>query len=863
MNNDCPFLPNSVKFIGNINIQEEGFSTCDGDGLITSSFFIKDVKNNPAFSFQFIDFHVTEVPIITFGLKSKTSTEFKEDKTLFSYSYFDFLSTFRSSPHPLIPYDGIGVIINMIIENGQFKIFVNNESTVHDSSDISKINAYYFLEIQQKGSCVLLLPFHSANIRLTPSFYPYLLPRFWSCLPFLIQIRDFNVRGNSNLRSVYGELPLSPLPGHPDIKYFEVIIRSISPTLYSKSGIYIGLVDHPHNASDYPPGQSNLSIGFSTYSKILRIAGVDYDFHMNNISSGNVIGLGIHQDDIFLTHNGVICEPSTLPQPSFSQYFPIISVTGSSDEVIINLGQLPFAYEALKPPDGWCLFNQTTCYIDEIEKGPPPEHHIQNFFPFTGLIGSPSYFETIVSSKQLKINGGHFEVTILTKDTDDVIMVGLSASDYVQGSACGCEKKTIAIHSDDGMLFYESGPNGKKNIIDPGDITQGKTIGITLEETTVYLTVNKKQYMLVNDYTYKAFPTISIYGKLVFIANFGESPFVFSNSNCESEGVKLYNGVICKMTNNHLDKVGLLPGDFIEYRDLSLRGIFVGELQNRFYVSIEGIGGAVPLQETNHLVIRSLIRVLYRHSESFIKPIMTFSDCVLAHLGLYDRKSIYASRYGIAFIIGKLPNGNCVMRPIIDLMNNSHCFVLEQMPSNVLKTIQPEIDPTLPQTDFSFLDVVEDGNQSLLLILGSQNGQIVGWNNEEIVPPKSDHIRILFGMNGLAYLCINNILRVNVGMQKGGKYFPPNYYGTAGSQFFQNSTSQRSCGSQGIMPIPPAANLLLTTLNEKFTLNDADSIPSRIPNAHIVVPSIMYDIDDDFQTEPLNLPLITVSKLPE
>lgn len=862
MNNEARIFPDSVITHGNISINSEGCAICKGDCLIMSTFF-RNHERNPAFSFQFVDFELSEVPTINFGIKSQSKRASKEDSTLFSFSYFDFLSTFRSSASPLIPYDGIGVVIHMIAESDSFKIYVNNEYSRFPAKNM-QTQCYYFLEIVQEGSCEILLPFHSPNVQIPNSFFPNLIPRLWTCLPFLIQIRGFNIRGNSNLRSVYSEVPLANLPGYPNIKYFEVIIRSVSANSSNHSGVYIGFVERPHAAAECPPGRSRLSIGFSTLSKTICVACEDSDVQIGPISSGHVIGLGINKKDIFMTYDGALTDPDTFPDPGFSQYFPVVSVVGSSDEVIINLGQLPFKYEAISPPSYWCLYNKGDQYTSHFEKGPPPESHIQNYFPFTSMIGSPSYFETFVYSKPLKPTSsaeGHFELTILSKSNDDVIMIGLSGGDYIQGSPVGWDKKTLGIHSDDGMLYRESGTRGKKNIVDPNEITKGKTIGVSLQGNNVFFTVGKDKYSVANDFNTPAFPTISAYGQISFIANYGESPFAFTSTNVETDGVKLYNGVIVKMTNNDLDKVGLSPGDYIEYRDLSLRGLFLGELKNRYYVAIEGIDGAVPLQEQDPLILKTSIKVLYSHNRKsgLLKPMITFSDCIMATLGIFERRSLYASRYGIAFLIGQTPEGSYVMRPIVDLMNNSHCFVLDEKPPNILKSVHPEINPVFFQHGISFLDVIEDGDQTLMLMLGSQNGQIVGWNNTSIVPLKGDHVKIIFRFNGLSFFSINNGLRVNVGMQRGGKYFPPNYHGTTGSQFFQKSISQRSYGSKGMMPIPPAVNLLLTSLNEEFTIN-SETVASRSVTSPTLGLSMVYDIEDDTEEKPNELPLITVSK---
>ncbi|OHT01502.1 hypothetical protein TRFO_31649 [Tritrichomonas foetus] len=847
-----PLNTQHSSFTGDIQINPAGLARCRGKCTILSSFGSSPnfSTNRPSFSFQFIDFALKSVPTITFGMKNKDKHSFQQDTALFQFSYFDFLSTFRSSASPLISYDGIGVSIHMHYDNDNFLVYVNNELSKYEVKNIAS-TAYFFLDIDSDGICELLLPYHSESAVSTNCFFPNLIPRLWTCLPFLIQVRDFHIRGNTGLRSVYADEPLQDLPGHHGFKYFEVTIRSISNSSSNHSGIYIGLVQQPHAASECPPGRTLRSVGFSTISKTLHVSGLEFEISFGPIVSGSVIGLGLNDTNhLFMTHDGVISNHGILPDPGFPQYIPVISVVGSQDECYINLGQLPFKYTELQPPDGWCLYYKPPLYLENYEKGPPPENHILNFFPFTSIIGAPNFFETFVARKPL-VNGERFEVTICVKSNDDNIVLGFS-NDYVQGSLCGHDKKTIGVASEDGMLYRESS-RGKMNIVDPSEIIQGKTIGLAYQDSSIYYTINKEKYSVVSDYNGPLNPTISAYGQIAMIVNFGDFPFVFTDSNKSVDGVKLFNGVNVAMTNNDLDKLGLSPGDYIEYRDLSLRGIFAGEYRNRYYVVVEGIDGALPLAENDPIMIRSSIRVLYCHSKIY-KPMITFSDCIFAKLGMYERRSLYASRYGIAFMIGQTEKGGYVMRPIVDFMNNSHCFVLEEKPPNILKSNNPEIEPVFFNHGISFLDVIEDSDQTLMLMLGSQNGQIVGWNNVSITPLKGEP-KILFRFNGIAFLSINNSLQVCVGIQKGGRYFPPNYHGTTGSQFFQHSTAQRSYGSRGMMPIPASVNLLLTTLNEQFTINNNETI-ARTQNRPTIKSSVIREIDDNYEAEVPKLPLL-------
>lgn len=103
-------------------------------------------------------------------------------------------------------------------------------------------------------------------------------------------------------------------------------------------------------------------------------------------------------------------------------------------------------------------------------------------------------------------------------------------------------------------------------------------------------------------------PAFAVTGSAVLVANFGEFRFVSSQDSVGS-GVKLFNGVWVRPTNRSA-KLGIEPGDLVEARDLSFRGIFAGEYKGFFLVSIAGIDGAVALDVTSPPFVRRLQRVI-------------------------------------------------------------------------------------------------------------------------------------------------------------------------------------------------------------------------------------------------------------
>lgn len=305
--------------------------------------------------------------------------------------------------------------------------------------------------------------------------------------------------------------------------------------------------------------------------------------------------------------------------------------------------------------------------------------------------------------------------------------------------------------------------------------------------------------------------------------NYGDSPFVFTSENEDSKGVKLFNGVHVNMTNKNLEMYGLNLFDEIEARDLSLRGRFVGEWNGIIYVQVNGIDGAVPLNVEDSFSFRQVFRVTKRYSEKpAFRFVLTYKDCAIVNIASMEQPEFYATNYGISMLLGTTIDNKYVMRPIIDLMNNAPCFIVDKLPPNIMNTPLGQIESHFNNLmiDLHVLDVIEDPDHCLMLMLGTIDGDVYGWNNQKIVQLKTGFSSIVFRFFGFCFKNSRQSPTINAGTKRGGQYFPPNFQGTTGSVFYQHSTTQRSYGSAGILQIPPAVAILLTSLNEQYSWED-------------------------------------------
>ena len=656
----------------------------------------------------------------------------------------------------------------------------------------------------------------------------------------------------------FAEDELLPLPGLHGLKYFEVEMRSFATeSMRFEATLYVGLVEQPRTSTEVPPGMASRSIGISTEDHTVSVDGTSEWSFPQELTSGCILGLGVQETgSILITLNGKRLNTNLLSTPNFKRFIPAVATEGCASECLINLGQRPFAFPDARPPNGWCYYTRLAPDQCLFRKGSPNGYHLLHFFPF----GSPGHrtADSHVVARELRENE-RYELTALKTGGDDLFGIGLSDCDFAMGNMVGWDQRTLGIHSDDGMLFRENG-GGSRQVIDSGNLKDGETIGLLYDRHVVKAYRNGRVSDVVDDWLMKPYPTFSITGSFIVIANFGEMPFVSDGGSDDPKGVTLYNGRQVTVTNERSEEVGLCIGDRVEARDLSFRGTYVGEFNGYFLFMVKGLDTVIPFEETDPLLVRRMIRVVARPKQAPITQFGLTSNAVV----LYTNKSakneygsLCATPYGISMMIGR-NNDSYVMRPIVDLVNNAPLFTIP-ISCQLCRLFEPGQMSRFRSSDILPLDVVESSDPGTRLVLLLGNG--LGWNGSKLAPFKGKH-RVYFRFFGLGFrrIQVHPTYIVNHGTRAGGQGYLPYYRGTEGTAFFQSSVTQRSYGSKGLTPVPGVALYLLRTLNEHLLKTASVTPPPSDP------PSDMsewcYDPELDQQSRHIDVPLVTESHYP-
>jgi hypothetical protein len=444
----------AVELEGRGEILANGVAKVDGD--CTFRLQIPPPALGPrAFSFEFLDFQSSAAPRITFGVERYR--RFPEP----SQDYFDFLGGIRGCAsrcwHP-VSWDCLGTCVHLLCDQSSRGLTAYCEDYRKEwpiSFDFDGQVRHYFLEIQQSGRCDVFVP-SGAETR-DSAFWPSLRAAFWSPLLQPNEIRGFEIQGLSGVHFVYTDRRLDTYPGASLRAYFEVTVKSQMDGEANECGLFVGFVSEPHQASEEPPGKTKKSIGFSSRPPTFNIAGKSFSLSNVEVGPGTTIGVGVDGDDCdMLTLNGRLLEiEANADKPRFNALVGMIATSSLREEVLVNMGQLPFKFQGLQPPPGW----EEPCRPrgEAFEKGPPAESHLLHFFPFFGTTDDVTRQDDgLVASRPFKSHG-RYEVTLLVKPASSLICLGLSGGDFRIGGHVGWERRCIGVHSDDGGLYREAG----------------------------------------------------------------------------------------------------------------------------------------------------------------------------------------------------------------------------------------------------------------------------------------------------------------------------------------------------------------------------------------------------------------------
>jgi hypothetical protein len=846
-----------IQIDGHATISPNGFAELKGSCTLRLPYLAPDSSIN-AFTFEFLTIHHRPPPKITFGIEApKPIPEC-------TFDYFDLLSEIRGSgvvTYQPISYDCLVISVHLLWNPEDTLLAVYCQDYVKHSPAIAvdKSTIRYFLNVRQLGTSTLFTPLLWNYDTSLFAFYPTLMPALWAPTPAPTQIRGFHIGGNSMLRSVYGEHPQARFPESPLRSYFEVQMRSSGDPDGGghETGLFVGFVSEPHALAEKCPGYTKKSIGFLSHPSTFLIGSRSCRLPGVQIATGNTVGVGIrHNGSVLMTLNGQECHiEDDQEEIQWAENVPVVTTSFVGEEVLVNFGQLPFKAPEVRPPRGWCI--EAGRFVPEFfEKGPPPECHLLHFFPYVGYATDAGalFIEAFVGPKSLR--AARFEVTLLRLASGGVVALGFSSGDFHVGHHVGWNRKTIGVHSDDGVCYREG--TGSAPLFDPQIIQDGKTLGISIKDGTITYSVNKEIYPVGSDWNLPPIPTVTCHRPCQLVFNFGECQFVIDSPPAtHGQTVRLFNGVQVVMTNDHLDAYGVQPGDFIETRDLAFRGTFIGELNGRLYVNAHGLDGAFPFAENDPLEFKRLVRIVWRQHGPLRSLVLTSEGLHRVDLDRGQGTRIYATRNGIATLLGISQTGEYIMRPVVDLFNNTPCFTLTEPPVNILALI-PDVMPLHDTERVTLLDVVDDSTGKIVLVLGRTRDACVVWNNvkvEEVQLGANIFFRFLgYHFKDFATSSVGWTI-VNVGTQPGGNAFLANYQGTRGSVFCQTGVMQKSYGARGFQPVPPIATLLLRTLNESFMLKLRHMVCQTAPKEP-TAPGLVLRVDE-VRPETPKRPLIT------
>lgn len=836
---------------GQVEISQNGIAKCRGGCIISTSSLVWDTSSAAlAFSFEFASLSSTSTPEVHFGLKHG---EMQVD-----LDYFQLLASIRaSSIRPFIPSDGIAVSVHMCVKDQTMMLYIN-EYPYQRTYKLNSVPFSFYLNIKA-DEAIVFTPFCQDDV--PKCFFSNLQPHFWQPVQNALLVRGFHIRGLDEREYLFSDGELPVLPGLDQLRYFEIEYRSTDDgRRYDNSDFTIGFVKHPATTIKHRLGDATNAISVSPKNRSFNVGGVLKCTLPRNATYGDIIGVGVDASgSAFVTFNGEIIPTQSNSTAGLDTFVAVVEVDGVREECVINFGQLPFAWEKARPPVGWCYFTKQAPNDVLLACGSPGAAHLLNFFPYGSAYRERA--DTRICKKPL-VDGQRYELTAYKATSRDLMGIGLCGATMPVTNMVGWDDGTVGVHTDDGCVFNECGFGGSAEI-PPGDLKDGETLTLVYDHQQICVHRGDGISDNIDIPAFKPIPAWSMKGSFVVIVNFGEMPFASENRGKEGDGVKLYNGVKVAVSDVGSGEAGLCVGDCVEARDLSFRGTYVGKHNGYFLFVVRGLGVAIPLEETDPVFVRKVIRVVGRSRELPMTSFgLTSSDLVLytRSVAEADFASVYATRFGISIMMGKNEQG-CVMRPLTDLYNNSAFFVLapDEPMTSVFKTKDGTMAP-LKSKDSQALDVIEVSSSDLLvLLLGQVDGADVGWDGQKIVPV-TGKFNVAFRFFGFAFRRVQGVgpslSFVNCGTHVGGHEFPPRYFGIEGLTFVQSGVSGKCFGAPGMGLIPGHARHLLTTLNQ-FLLEGGSLSTSAVAASLPDMSAWLYEPTTDVTLPQPEIPLVT------
>jgi hypothetical protein len=808
---------------GDVTLRSNGIAHCRGPCVISTSPFPPSPA--VAFSFEFI-FISGESPSISFGISSDSFEK--------SIDYFDILQSAReSSVDPVIPFDAIAVPVRLLLQGDCLSLFVDNHCDSLPSPTGSSFT--FFLRVSAAEAFVST-PFGAP----VSAFFPGHEPRIWHDGGSSVGLRGPIARGGIDHPVVlYGERPLSQLPG-VGFMYFEVELRIT--TGRSKASVAIGLCEDAREGSGSTLGSTSRSVALSSETNVLLVGGARRSAVEGSLKGGHIVGMGIRSEGaLFVTHDGRDALVNVIEFLDFRRYLPCVRL-GQEAECAINFGERPFAFAPATPPPGWSLADGGRPDEQLYRVGFLNVPHLLHVFVVSSR--QPEYSDPRILRKECEADD-KFEVSMLGVAEGDLVGCGYVDCEFSLRNMVGWIPRTIAVHTDDGSIFSEQG-SGRPLIPGTMNLEEGDSLAMQWNNGRITAFRNGAPSELPGMWRCRPFPAFSTQASCLAVLNLGELPFFgTAPPPTDDDTVQLFNRCRIVPTNENLEESGLLPGDEIEARDLSFRGTFMGEFRGLFLVTLNGIHGAIPIDITEPLLIRKLLRVVHR-PVPISRPILTIADTLAFCESAPDQNRItgmYATSNGIAILIGRSSAGY-VMRPVIDLVNNESLFILPELPPCLADfSTEGRLLGTFRTPDTFCLDLIEDEKKKVYLMLGELNGAEFGWNGH-VVSRVRPRRTLWFRFFGYGFRCAGRDPRCfNFGTRPAGKLFHANDFAREGDAPFPSLSVQSAHGADGLTPVPGIVLALLNGLNDAC-LAATGAAPFAIPQAPRLESHVLYGSDE-------------------
>lgn len=872
--------PGSPVYEGSVLPKDHGVLDCIAPCLVSHEHAINFLSCSElvAWSFLVLSQKGDTLPEISFGLKD-------DSKDILCFDYFRFVSNMRQTfPRVPLSIDGLCCALRFLVDQGRVSIYICDTCVFTTTITGS---GRFFIRVA-RGECSLMT---SAGVDQSHcSWFPGMFPVRWRTKDSTLLLRGNRIRKaqseSTGLVCAFTTSGMEPIPGTTVI-YFEVRCDYVNPRdEVQRSGIAVGFspIIGPFQSDE--PGIRDRSIGFCTRdNKIMVGPGEGTATGFSTVKIGDVIGIGLNLETgrLFAALNGKVVDSEYRLENVAQEMHAVVGLMSISDECTVNFGKEPFVYGAVNPPEGWGLYEpETTCLWS---RGPEVYCHIEGYYRDLGLYNQTG---VMVGTKPLG-ERDRFEVTfekVVLKETQSDaarapgkgLSIGVGFPECANSSDVVSESGCVVVECAKGGLFDGEPEQAQSfNLTDLPPKT--RTIGFGRNGNEYEFSVENKSFEFPSRQEgLQNYPVFIWQNMSHVFVNCGQVPFVKGYD--AGDGVKLFNHIHVKMSEEGLDEFGLMKDDVVESRDRLFFGKVAGLYKGRPFFIVPGIDGAVCLNSTDPLFHRMLLRIVSRPSlESFWSPCITVDGVERVNVGHglpYSPMTLFFCPFGVSLFVGSTSTGNCVVRRVNDLVTSSNAIVLGQ-PSDISRMVVGSQGEKFRDTECTWfkssaklwpLDVTvwetsKNNKQNLCVVIGYNGDQIIGYDGNRVVEIPSDATPVFRfigydkGVEGKIGQFVGPSVSVASFLSAGVTTFSNEMCGVYGLHVIVNQSGQFPPWQCNSFSLPPYVDKTFKSLLEenKPTIERVDLEP-------VDDEGVFYECDaldgDDGMTDPSEKPGVIV-----